>query len=282
MRRLKNGRAAWCEGPPSRRTSAVALAALAVVSLAGPSSAAFEVVWPDAVSAAMLERGDLASRMLAVDASDAVRVSFSGGELYGVREAAGGSVAVTGAPAGIPVGVSATTLGGDLYRERTLAACVAWSPDEHTGLALVLRSAGVGASGVEDRWAVSIDAGFRRVFLGRLVASACGVNLTDSAIGGSPLASRTTLRLALELDSATLACSVMAESGFAPNVTTGVEVRMSEWLLVRAGAGHEPGRLGVGLGLGREGSGWWPMVDVAWQWHPRLGVSSFVSATFRI
>jgi len=254
------------------------------------AGAAFEVVWPDARSAAMLGRSTLVSRLLEpaggrpfADGRDRTtwRVTVSGGELYGLREAAGGAFAAEARWGGACVGGSGTTLGGDLYSERSLALGAGWSPGSLLSFALVGRAAGISASGTDDVWSTAVDVGVSRSFAGRVVLSACGENVGRAGIGGSPMTSRTRLRAALELDVAELSCSVDTEGGFDPTLTLGAEARPCGWLSVRAGAGYSPARFGAGLGFASP-DGRWPEVDLACQWHPRLGVSAYASVGFRL
>jgi hypothetical protein len=244
------------------------------------SRGAFEFIWPDAASAGTLSRSTLVSRVLTFHAP--ARARFSGGELYGVREAAGGSVAVEAALDRVKVALTATTIGSDLYAERTIGVATALSADATTTLAVGVRGAGIRASGVDDLWTPLLDAAVQRRFLERVSVRACWENLAHATIGGSPVTARTDLKVALELDSARILGGLRLEERFSPEITAGLEARVSEWLTLRAGAGRSPGRFGVGLGLGRGRNGWWPLLDLAWQWHPRLGVSSFASITFEM
>ncbi|HYW68645.1 MAG TPA: hypothetical protein VE960_03500, partial [bacterium] len=72
--------------------------------------------------------------------------------------------------------------------------------------------------------------------------------------------------------------TLLIEESFALSPALGFEASLTDWLRVRAGVRDAPGTLGFGMGVGRA-CGSWPAVDLSVQWHPRLGVSSFVSVT---
>ena len=72
------------------------------------------------------------------------------------------------------------------------------------------------------------------------------------------------------------------EDGFDVVLLAGVELRLTPHVALRAGgrSGNEE-LLSVGLGVGRAGR-LVPVVDVAWQWHPALGGSSFVTCSWTL
>ena len=93
------------------------------------------------------------------------------------------------------------------------------------------------------------------------------------------MASRTAFGAAMVLPSVSIQWTLSLEETFAPATILSLEVALTDWLRVRAGARDAPGKLGFGIGVGRRRGGRWPVVDFACQWHPQLGVSSFVSVT---
>jgi hypothetical protein len=173
-----------------------------------------------------------------------------------------------------------SSLGGDLYHERDLELSLKWLASADTQLALGLRGLGLGATGVRERWVCVLDAGLLRRVLGRVIAGVRCENLTRSGIGDSPVAAASRFGVAMVLEGIVLEARAVVESGFETSVSLGLEAELTAWSRLRAGAGSAPGRLAFGLGLGRvreDGGSTWPELDVAWQWHPRLGGSSFVS-----
>lgn len=215
------------------------------------------------------------------DSSSATRSAMaSSGEVFGLRETRWGSVGCA-APIGNAVfAFGATALGGDLYRERTLRVSVAGSCSEDTAIAVGVRGLSIGSNGIDDIWSLAVDAGACRTVLGRILFAARCENLTGSDIGGSPLGSRCGLGVAIELPDVELRLTLSNAGSGETAVTIGCETALTEWLRVRAGACEDPGKFAAGLGLGRVSSRPWPAVDVAWQWHPELGGSSFASITF--
>jgi hypothetical protein len=203
----------------------------------------------------------------------------SAGELYGVREAAGWGAHATARLRGVSVGIEMATLGGELYQERALGLRAGLDPDPDLHVAARARVLGLSARGVDDLWTVAVDASATRRFIGRVFLGAACENLTRSRIGDSPVASRTGFGAALVLPSVSIQWTLSLEETFAPATVLSVEAALTDWLRVRAGARDSPGKLGFGLGVGRRRGGPWPVVDFACQWHPQLGVSSFVSVT---
>jgi len=268
-------RAGW-----SRRSVAClcAVQLITVLLCASPAPAAFEISWPDARSAGMLVRG--ADLFPPPDAGP--RVTVSAGELYGVREAAGWSAHVAARFRGVAIGVELATLGGELYQERSLGLVVGLDPDPDLHLVARARVLGLGARGVDDRWAAAVDASVTRRLIGRVYLGAACENLTRSRIGDSPLAARARFGAALLLPSVTLRWTLSFEESLPASTALGFEAALTDWLRVRAGARDAPGKLGFGVGIGRADAHPWPVIDTAWQWHPELGVSSFVSLTMQL
>lgn len=275
---------------------ALPLAALPAVLLAlllpaCPAAAAFEISWPDARTAAMLtpsslidfEAGPIPVRsrvdsLAARPGVEGARATLSGGRLYGVREAAGWSARASASLRGVPVGLGLSRLGGELYEERVVSLGVGLAGADGLFLSARARVLGIAARGVDDHWAVAVDAGATKRLLGRVLLGASCENFTRTRIGGSPVATRTVFGAALVLPSISMQWTLLIEESFALSPTLGFEASLTDWLCVRAGVRDAPGRLGFGIGVeGARGS--WPAVDLSVQWHPRLGVSSFVSVT---
>ena len=278
---MKTSVSAFCEGTRRARRSAVCLCAiqfLVVLLCPRPASAAFEISWPDARSAGMLVRGS--DLFPPLDAGP--RVTVSAGELYGISEAAGWSGHASVRFGGVAVGVELATLGSELYRERSLGLEVGMDPDPDLHLVARARVLGLGARGVDDRWAAAADASVTRRLIGRVFLGAACDNLTRSRIGDSPVAARARFGAALLLPSVSLRWTLSFEESFAASTALGFEATLTDWLRVRAGARDAPGKLGFGIGVGRSGARPWPLIDLAWQWHPELGVSSFVSITMQL
>ncbi len=271
----------------ARLCSAVLLSLVLPACLA---RAAFEVSWPDARSAGMLAPG-LALEgssgpevvLASADSSGSpralpgLRVTVSAGRLYGMREAAGWGARAAGGYGPVSVDVELSRLGSELYEERSVSLCVGVDADPDLGLRVRARGLGIAASGVDDVWTAAVDAGVARRLLGRVLLSASCENLTRSRIGDSPVAARAVFGAALVLPAMSLRWSMLLEETFAPSTVLGFEAALTDRFRVRAGARDSPGRLSFGLGVGRRRGGPWPTVDIAIQWHPELGVSSFVS-----
>lgn len=278
--------------PAGLRAARLSGALLALMLPAPSAWAAFEVSWPDARSAAMLTRAaDLLPPLntgshrpstrsgAEPGARPRPRLTMSAGELYGVREASGWGARAAARLRGASVDVELTTLGGELYQERSLGLRVGLDPDSDLHVAARARVLGLSARGVDDRWTAAVDASVTRRLIGRVLLGAACENLTRSRIGDSPVATRTRFGAALVLPSVVLGWSLLLEEAFAPSTVLSFEAALTDWLCLRAGARDAPGKLGFGIGVGRRSSGPWPVVDLAWQWHPELGVSSFVSIT---
>jgi len=258
---------------------AVTLLALATV----PAGAAFEIRWPGAREAAMLDPGleppGFASLLAGPEseASGSLAASVDGGRLFGLAEASGGGARVFVPAGGNGFALQVETMGSSVYRERALG----FSIGRRLGSGLVpwvtVRVLGIGADGLADLWTIGVDAGVRSRVLGRLIVGAAFENLNDPVIGRSGIARSARFSLGLALDAAAIETSIISEPGFPLSTTVAAEAAVSPWLCLRAGVGTEPGRFGFGVGIGKRGGSPVPVVDVAWQWHPVLGASSFVS-----
>jgi hypothetical protein len=261
---------------------------LALLVCAAPARAAFELEWPDARQAVMAG-GVAGAAAWLLDAraepppGPRWAVAFSGGELFGLPEARGAAVDVRLALDRTRVAVRTGSLGTRLYQERTLGVEVERRLAGDLACGLRLRLLGIAADGCESLWSSAVDVRLARRVAGRLVIAARFDNAGASEIGGSPVSTSARLAAGLVLDDALLEASVRMEGGLEAMPAFGLEAAANEWLRVRASAGTSPGTFAFGLGLGREGAAAGsrrPIVDVAWTWHPELGVSSFVSVRF--
>ena len=261
------------------------------LTLLAPSgaAAAFEFAWPDARTAGLgvVQPDPLAAPLLKTDQSHAAAdssralVRVSGGELFGLSEARGFRTEAVVATGIGSVGVIAAQTGGSLYRERTLGASLRGRLRSGSQVELGLRGLAVGADGASERWTVALDIRALHVAFGRLVLGAAAENVGGSRVGGSPVASRVAGGCSLMLDGLTLRLSTMLEPGFDASMSLGCEFSVSRWLKARIGTSLEPERLAAGLGFEIPQGARRYELDVAWQWHPRLGGSSFASVGFR-
>jgi len=277
--------------------AAVAVAAVVLALAREPAAAAFELEWPDARGAALGRTGPGGAAEAAgwlfetpSDTAAAARgprwsASFSGGELYGLAEARGAAAEAGVARDDTRAAVRAATLGSRRYEERTVAAEVGRRLSDDLACWLRVRVLGIAAEGYDGLWSCAVDARIARRAAGRLVLAAGVENAGGARIGGSPVATAAGASAALALDGATLEAGVRAEAGLPASSSLAVEAAAGAWLRVRASATSEPGTVGLGIGIGREGGDpaealRRPVVDAAWTWHPELGVSTFVTVRF--
>jgi hypothetical protein len=275
---------------PAARLAAAALAGvlIALVACGTPARAAFELEWPDAREAVMVGGvTDAAAWLLDARAGPAPgprwTVALSGGELFGLPDARGAAVDVRLALDRTRVALSTGLLGSRLYQERTVGLDVERRLSGDLACGLRVRLLGIAADGCESLWSGAVDARVARRMAGRLVLAARFENAGAAEIGGSPVSTSARLAAGLLLDDATIEASVRTEAGLDASPALALEAAAGEWLRVRVSAGTAPGTFAFGLGLGREGAAAAsrrPIVDVAWTWHPELGVSSFVSVRF--
>lgn len=270
--------------------SAAALAAvfLAVAACVAPARAAFELEWPDARQTVMAGCvADAASWLLDARAGPAPAprwaVVFSGGELFGLPEARGAALDVRLALDRTRVGLRTGVLGSPLYEERTLGLELERRLSGDLACGLRVRLLGIAAEGCESLWSSAVDVSVARRVTGRFVLAGRFENAGAAEIGGSPVSSSAGLAAGLLLDGVSIEAGVRTEAGLDASPAVALEAAASEWLRVRVSAVTAPATFAVGLGLGREGAAAGsrrPVVDVAWTWHPELGVSSFVSVRF--
>jgi len=212
-------------------------------------------------------------------------LSFSGGRLYGLSEASGSAARVCARSPSMSVAVEFSRFGSGLYAEHAATILVARPVAADLWGAVRCRGLGIAADGAPGRWSAAGDAALAWRLLGRLSLGVAYENLGRSKIGRSPLASSASAGVALMLDALTLAASVTTEPGFTPSLAVGCDAALSSWLRLRSGIATEPGRFAVGLGFGDATSAERsrrPAVDVAWEWHPQLGVSTFVTVSYQL
>ena len=254
---------------------------LAVTALlaAWPSGAdgAFELRWPNAGAAALAVPLD---RWPPRDAPSPPRwsVELSMGELYGLEEASGRSVRCSLTSGAALVEVDFSQFGSPLYRESSCGVTLVRPVGEGLSCSLGLRGMGLSAAGLPGRWTVVVDAGLGVRLLGRISLSAAWENVNRGAIGGSSLSTRTTLAGCADFGELTFVSTALFEGGFDPTLSLGCEARAGVWFRLRAGVAVSPERLACGVGIGDPFRGA-PVVDLAWDWHPDLGTSYFVSVS---
>ncbi len=258
--------------------SARAIGLAVIVSLTAPSSrawAAFDVPVPPARDAALALRARLDSDV----GDEGWAVELSGCELFGLRETRAWRAALElrGAPR---VSFGASSFGGAVYRERVLSAAVKSELPGGTAARLGVRALGISAQGVREVWSSAIDGDVTVTLLDRLRLSCGWVNVGGSSIGDSPVAQSTSLSASVGAAGLTIVGSVSIEPSLPPSSSLGVELGVARLLKVRAGAATEPSLFAAGLGIGVPSTGsrrYSCVLDVAWQWNPELGVSTFVT-----
>jgi hypothetical protein len=276
-----------------RAHALLALALVVASACARDARGAFEVNWPDARSAAMAGAdggllgtvGRLASEGPGPAAGARWDLSFSGGRLYGLPEATGSVARASARYGSTSVAAELGRFGSDLYAEHTVGVLAARPVAAESWWAIRIRAVGIAAEGVDDRWSAATDAALARRVLGRVSLGVAYENLGGAKIGGSPITSSARVGAVLKLDTLVLAISVTEEQGFTPSLAVGCEAAMSAWLRLRGGVTTEPGRFAVGLGFGEAGrpaTSRRPVLDVAWEWHPELEVSTFVTVSYRL
>ncbi len=270
--------------PPTRGARPFAATRLAllviVLALPRPASAAFDLTWQTAREAG------LSGVCLPPQGPEA---TVSAGELYGLREAAGVGATLTLRAGGNLIGLRFSRLGGELYRERSLGLSFRRDLSDDLAVWLGVRALCLGARGVDERWSVAVDARASRRLLGRIYLVTGCTNLTGARIGGSPVAQEMRAGVSLMLPELSIHARMTADGVGDVSGTFAFELPLGDWLRSRAGATTSPGTFSFGIGIGDAGEDpervsarLWPSVDLAWQWHPQLGVSSFVSVTYRL
>ncbi len=245
-----------------------------------PVRASFELDAPSAASAGALDvLPDMGLVSLAMRVGSGGRIVLSAAEHYGLPEARSFAVGTKLSLGEGELVLDGSSMGSSLYREQSLR--IGWRSTIGEGGTVHLGAhvLGISADGLESRWAVALDPAVLWLLRGRVAVELSLTNATDVSIGDSPVSSRAHGRLALVLDDAVLGLAMESEPGFPPSFSMGLELGATEWFRLRAGGGVEPGRLAVGFGIGARRLRR-PVVDLAWQWHPRLGGSTFVSISF--
>jgi len=208
-------------------------------------------------------------------------LSASALELFGLPQLRGFRVAAERCGR-LPVSVAAERFGSDVYSEGSVSVGAGRRFGDGSVAAVGVRACGLSGRGAPERWACAIDASLSVLLLERLRLSACSTNVADARIGGSPMRSGTTVACSLTSGLALITGALLVERDVDPSGSLGCEVAVSRWMRVRSGVSRAPSVFAAGVGvtlppLALVGS---CVVDVACQWHPELGVSSFVSITF--
>ncbi|MFH1502376.1 MAG: hypothetical protein ABIG03_04950 [Candidatus Eisenbacteria bacterium] len=264
---------------PSVSSGSVA-ALLAVVALASCAVAAFESPWPDARCAGLAAFGPVADLR---DAGGRVgpvwSARLSASELFGLEEARGFRAYVERG-GDSSVGVELARFGSALYEERTVGLRVSKLVDDGTRAILRVRALGLAASGTDGEWTAAVDAGLSATLLGRMAFECRWDNLGRASIGGSPVSSTGRLSARVESDRLAVVASALLEPGLGSSVSLGLEFDVAAGLALRAGTATRPRLFAAGLGVAvparPPGAGAF-VLDLAWQWHPELGGSSFAS-----
>ena len=256
------------------------VALVCTVTLSSPAHGAFDIV-----SRTAREAGMAGSE----HPTPAAGLSATAAELYGLGEARAASASVRARVGESLVALELSQFGGEVYRERSLGLSLRSGVSEDLALEVGVRALCVSARGVEPAWSGVVDAGASRRLLGRVYLIARCTNLTRARLGGSPVAQEASVGASLALPELSLHARLTSDGVGDASATLAFELHVAEWLRARAGTTTSPGTFSCGLGIGldrapgEDGSRRsWPCIDLAWSWHPQLGVSSFVSITYRI
>lgn len=267
----------------------VVLAAAVLLLLATAAPAAFERRWPDGRSAATAGIDLVLCDRLSRTARESegvgrrIVVRCSGGELYGLAAARGGALSVERESGRTVVRGEVSSLGSPLYRETTLGLAVEQCVGSESVVAVGANALGITADGYEGKWAIGIDAAVARRVLGRFDLLASLENLNEPTIGGDIVARTATCGIVLSMDRLTLGLVSEREAGFEASSALLIEADVTPGARVRAGFATAPTVTSIGCGLGGAPAAppYIPLVDLALSWHPRLGVSTFVTLTMQ-
>ncbi len=258
----------------------VVLVCISSLASAFPAPASFELDRPSAARAGALDvLPDMGLVSLATRSGSRGHIVLSAAEHYGLQEVRSFAVGTRLSLGDGELVLDGSVMGSSLYREQSLN--VGWGTPVGEGGAIRLSAhvMEITAAGLESRWAVALDPAVLWLLRGRVAAELALANATGVSMGDSPVSSSAHGRLALVLDDAVLGLAMESEPGFPYSFSMGLELRASDQFRLRAGGGTEPGRVAVGFGIGAKRPRR-PVVDLAWQWHPRLGGSTFVSISF--
>jgi hypothetical protein len=203
-------------------------------------------------------------------------------ELFGLSELRGYGLRLERQGA-LSVLVAAEQFGSEVYVERSLSVGIGCSSEDGRRAGLDVRALGLSAAGGRAAWSCAVDASAGARILDRLDISCRWRNVGEARVRSSPVSSFTTLAASLRTGSSLVTGSVLIERGLDPSSSIGCEHEVSPWLVLRAGLGIDPGLFAAGLGFrvfDRVPAAGGCVVDLAWQWHPELGASSFVSLSF--
>ncbi len=269
------------------RVSTLTVVSMAAVLLAlahSGADAAFERGVPPSAADAACGAGppmSLVELLTTASPDPAWSVSVTSSELYGLSELAGTALSVGRRSPRLNLCATATSLGSELYCEQTLDLSASWSRSQTVAFELSTRALNLRWAGEGSEWSGAVDGSAAWLVGGRLVVGLSIRNLASASILTSPIAPRTAAGAALVLDGVTVLASLTGEAGFEPSPALGCELALTEWMRLRGGISAYPSKAALGL---RFGSGRLrrPDVDLAWNWHPVLGMSYSLTVSIRI
>jgi hypothetical protein len=257
------------------RRIAAGLGAAAALLWSAAAPCAFEREWPDARTAA------LAGCRLPERPPATWLAEFSAGELYGLPEARGYRVRLS-RRGQTSLSLVASGFGRDVYGETAAGLTASRGVGGDAWVSLGARALAIAAPGVPARRCVAVDAGCGAVLLGRVALAGRWWNVGLASIGGSPVAAPASVTASLDLRGASIGGTVTLEGGLDPSTSVAFEIEAGPALALRAGTGTNPRRFAAGIGVlaGTSSDGTRrAAVDLACEWHPELGVSTFVSVS---
>ena len=274
---------------PKPRTSsrsilmaAVLCAALFVVPPA--VEAAFEREWPDAASAGLCSDGDWSDAVFAAEPADSGGTTalwslrFDAGELFGLEALRGTGVRAARSGERLSFAFRAARLGGGPLTETALLLSATLRTGPRAQVSIRTGLLELSGEGLRSKRACPVDVFASTQMFGSVLGRVTAANILGARLGGEPLRQRLGLEVELPTARARLVAGCGIESGFEPSLHVGVEVRHGSFLALRAGARTAPDVFSAGVGIVASGAA--PSVDLAWQWHPLLGASAFVSLSW--
>jgi hypothetical protein len=271
-------------------SSLLVLSLLALSAGVSPATAAFErppLGARDAGLAAFAptKLGRKPLRAAAPDSSRGERhgwtANVSAHELFGLPEARGFGVSLTRHGV-VACELEVSSFGSSIYRERSFVVGSTVRTEGGSEVALAARALGLSAVGLDDEWTVAVDAGLDTELIGSVGVGCHLRNLGGAAIRETRLPSTCSVTMRVGGDPLKMIGTTLIEPGFRPALSLGIEAGLTRALAIRAGSSLIPVVFAAGFGVSAPfGStrGRLVTVDVAWQWHPALGGSSFVSVS---
>ncbi len=248
---------AWSAGPVPRGARAAALG--------GVSTALRGDVWCAVVNPAL--GMTLPGVRIALDAAPAP---------FGLVELASAGIAVNADPGNVAVTLSATRMGGELYRETVLSAgaSIPVGPRGSIGVSGEMRHLRVRSYGSAASFSLTLGACFipaDQLCVGAAVSQAAATRLGVSGERVEP-----TIQLGLSagpLEGFTVGAEIWKSSRTPAELHAGVEYALTAPLRVRGGISQEPPGLTFGAGLLAGPLG----LDYAAVFHPLLGPSHILA-----